>query len=456
MSTFDYDLFVIGGGSGGVRAARMSAGFGARVGLAESDRLGGTCVIRGCVPKKLLVYAAHVREDLEDAAGYGWTIDRAAFSWPRWVAAKDREIARLESVYRGMLEKAGVTIHAAPARLLDPHTIEVGAQRVTAKHILIATGGRPFVPSVPGRGLGFTSNEAFHLPELPRRIVILGGGYIAVEFAGIFNGLGCEVTLAYRGAELLRGFDDDVRLFLHGELEKKGIRIRLNAAPAAIEAAADGSRVVQFDAGEPLAADAVMFATGRVPNTAALDAAAAGIELARDGAVPVDAYSRTRVPHVFAIGDVTQRIALTPVAIRDGAAVAQTLFAGQPTPADHVDVPTAVFSQPPIGTVGLTQAQALQRYARIDVYRSEFRPLKHALSGRTERALVKLVVDTASQRVVGVHMVGADAPEIIQGIGVAVKAKLTKADFDTTAAVHPTAAEEFVTLREKVTLRAGD
>ena len=455
MTSFDYDLFVIGGGSGGVRAARMSAGFGARVGLAESDRLGGTCVIRGCVPKKLLVYASHFREDFEDAAGFGWTVEGARFSWPRLIASKDAELARLEGVYRGLLEKAGVAIHQGQARFVDSHTIAVDERRVTARHILIATGGRPFVPQLPGRELGFTSNEAFHLPELPRRLVILGGGYIAVEFAGIFNGLGVEVALAYRGPEFLRGFDDDVRHFLHAEMEKKGIRILLNAAPLAIEAQADGARTVRLAGGEALTVDGVMFATGRVPNTESLDASAAGVELARDGAVPVDAYSRTNVPHIFAVGDVTHRLQLTPVAIREGAAVANTLFAGKPTTADHVDVPTAVFSQPPIGTVGLTEAQALDRHREIDVYKTDFRAMRHTLSGRQERTLMKLVVDTASQRVVGAHMVGADAAEIIQGIGIAVKAGLTKAEFDATVGIHPTAAEEFVTLRDKVTRRAA-
>ncbi|MFN3565175.1 MAG: glutathione-disulfide reductase [Burkholderiaceae bacterium] len=454
MQGHDYDLFVIGGGSGGVRAARMSAGFGARVGLAERDRLGGTCVIRGCVPKKLLVYAAHVREELDDAAGYGWSIEGARFSWQALIANKDREIARLEGVYRNLLDKAGVRVHAAHARLLDPHTIEVGAQRLTAKHILIATGGRPYVPAIPGHELGFTSDEAFHLRALPRSVVILGGGYIAVEFAGIFNGLGCEVTLAYRGPELLRGFDDDVRRFLHAEMERKGIRILLNAQPEALTKRGDGVIAVALDGGESLTAEGVMFATGRVPNTEGLGLEAAGVQSIHDGAVQVDEYSRTHVPHIFAVGDVTHRLQLTPVAIREGAAVAQTLFGGEPTPADHADVPTAVFSQPPVGTVGLTEAQALERYREIDVYKTDFRPLKHTLSGRDERALIKLVVDSASQRVVGAHMVGADAPEIIQAIGIAVKAKLTKTDFDATVGIHPTAAEEFVTLREKVARRA--
>jgi glutathione reductase (NADPH) len=449
MRQFDYDLFVIGGGSGGVRAARMSAGYGARVGLAESDRLGGTCVIRGCVPKKLLVYASRFREDFEDATGYGWTVGEARFSWPQLITSKDREIARLEGVYRGLLEKAGVSIHEGRARFVDPHTIEIGSQRATAKHVLIATGGRPFVPGIPGRELAFTSNEAFHLAELPQRIVILGGGYIAVEFAGIFRGLGAEVTLAYRGPEFLRGFDDDVRHFLHAEMEKKGIRILLNAPPASIELQSDGARTVRLANGEGLPADGVMFATGRVPNTDGLGLEAAAVECDGDGAVRVDALSRTNVPHIYAVGDVTHRLQLTPVAIREGAAVASTLFGGKPTRADHADVPTAVFSQPPIGTVGLTESQALTRFGEIEVYKTDFRAMKHTLSGRDERTLMKLIVDAASQRIVGAHMVGADAPEIIQGIGIAVKAGLTKADFDATVGIHPTAAEEFVTLRDK-------
>jgi glutathione reductase (NADPH) len=455
MSQFDYDLFVIGGGSGGVRAARMAAGFGARVALAESYRLGGTCVIRGCVPKKLLVYAAHFREDIEDAAGFGCAVDGARFSWPRLIAAKDREIARLEGIYRGLLDKTGVSVHEGHARFVDAHTIDVAGRRMTAAHVLIATGGRPFVPDLPGRELGFTSNEAFHLAEMPRRIAVVGGGYIAVEFAGIFHGLGAEVTLAYRGPEFLRGFDDDVRHFLHAEMEKKGVRILLNAPPQSIERGPDGALAVTLGGGARLAADGVMFATGRVPNTDGLGLDAAGVALAADGAVRVDEYSRTNVAHVYAVGDVTHRLQLTPVAIREGAAVAATLFGGQPTRADHADVPTAVFSQPPIGTVGLTEAQAFARYGEIEIYTSDFRPMKHTLSGRSERTLMKLVVDAATQRVVGAHMVGADAAEIVQGIGIAVKAGLTKADFDATVGIHPTAAEEFVTMRDPKVVRAA-
>jgi len=449
MADFDYDLFVIGGGSGGVRAARMSASYGARVAIAEEYRYGGTCVIRGCVPKKLLVYASHFRDDFEDASGFGWTVGERSFSWPALIAAKDKEIARLEAAYSGLLAKAGVTVLAGRARLVDPHTVEWGGKRISARYILVATGGRPFVPDIPGRELGITSNEAFHLPEMPRRIIVVGGGYIAVEFAGIWNGLGAETTLAYRGEEILRGFDRDVRRFLHAEIEKKGVHVQCGAEVAALEKR-DGAVAARLTNGETRRVDAVMFATGRIPNTGELGLEAAGVALAADGSVRVDAHSRTTVPSIYAVGDVTHRLQLTPVAIREGAAVAATLFGGKPTAADHANVPTAVFSQPPIGTVGLSEEAALERYPEIEVYKTDFRPMKATLSGSTERTLMKLVVDRASQRVVGAHMVGDDAAEIIQGVGIAVKAGLTKADFDATVGIHPTAAEEFVTLRDKV------
>jgi glutathione reductase (NADPH) len=449
MADFDYDLFVIGGGSGGVRAARMSASHGARVAIAEEYRYGGTCVIRGCVPKKLLVYASHFRDDFEDARGFGWTIGESAFSWPALIAAKDKEIARLEAAYRGLLEKAGVTVHAGRARVLDPHTVELGGQRITSRYLLVATGGRPFVPEIPGRELGIVSNDAFHLAEMPGRIIVVGGGYIAVEFAGIWNGLGAETTLAYRGEEILRGFDRDVRSFLHAEMQKKGVRVQCGAEVASLEPR-DGAIAARLTNGEVRVVDAVMFATGRLPNTVGLGLEAAGVELAADGSVRVDPYSRTNVPSIYAVGDVTHRLQLTPVAIREGAAFAATVFGGKPTAADHENVPTAVFSQPPIGTVGLSEEKALERHPEIEIYKTDFRPMKAALSGSSERTLMKLVVDRVSQRVVGAHMVGADAPEIIQGIGIAVKAGLTKTDFDATVGIHPTAAEEFVTLRDKV------
>jgi glutathione reductase (NADPH) len=451
VSRYDYDLFTIGGGSGGVRASRIAGQLGAKVALAEHDRVGGTCVIRGCIPKKLLSYAAHYAEDLEDARGFGWSVGEASFSWPALVAAKNREIARLEGVYRNALEKAGVTLIAGTARLADPHTVEIGGKRVTARNILIATGGRPTRPAVPGAELAITSDEAFELPELPRRILIVGGGYIAAEFAGIFRGLGAEVTLSYRGAQILRGFDDDVRAHLHAEMAKKGVRILLDSSVSRIARGAGG---LEAEARGRIECDAVMFATGRAPNTAGLGLAEAGVGLDGQGGVRVDRFCRSSVPHIYAAGDVTHRIALTPVAIREGAAVATTLFGGTETPVDRDDVPSAVFSQPPVGTVGLSEARAVEKLGAVDIYKASFRPLRHTLSGRDERTLVKLVVDAATQRVVGAHMVGADAPEIIQGVALAVKAGLTKAQFDATVGIHPTAAEEFVTLREKTEVRA--
>ncbi len=447
---FDYDLFVIGAGSGGVRAARVAAGLGARVAVAESHRPGGTCVIRGCVPKKLLVYAAHFRDELEDAAAYGWQAD-ATFSWPTLIANKDREIARLEDHYRSLLEGAGVELLDGRATLADAHTVEIGAQRCSAQHVLVATGGHPVRPGIPGAELAITSDEAFQLPELPRRVLIVGGGYVGVEFGGIFHGLGAQVTIAYRGEQILRGFDDDVRRHLHDQLVGKGLDVRLECDVRGIERRADGSlSATLITAGAPqvLEVDAVMFATGRRPSTAGLGLEVAGVQLDRLGAVAVDQYSCSSVPGIHAVGDVTNRVALTPVAIREGAALATTLFGGQRVAVDHDCVPHAVFSQPPVGTVGLSEAEAAARGA-AEVYPATFRPLKHTLSGRQERTLVKLVVDAASERVLGAHMVGPDAPEIIQGIAIAVKAGLTKPQFDAAVAVHPTAAEEFVTLREK-------
>lgn len=446
---YDYDLFVIGAGSGGVRASRIAAGFGARVAIVEQYRVGGTCVIRGCIPKKLLVYAAHFREDFEDAAGYGWTVGEPEFSWSRLIANKNAEIARLEAVYVDLIEKAGVAILRGTARIVDAHAVEVDGRRITAKYILVATGARPSVPRIPGVEHAITSNEAFELSALPRRILIVGGGYIAVEFAGIFNGLGSQVTLSYRGAQILRGFDDDLRHHLAAELAKRGIRILLHSAVEGIERRADGALVARFADGSSVECDAVMYATRRVPNTRDLGLEEAGAELGENGEVIVDRFSASTAPSVYAVGDVTDRVNLTPVAIREGQAVALTLFGGSPTPIDHIDVPTAVFSQPPVGTAGLTEGEAKEQFAEVEVYTAVFRPLKATLSGRDERTLMKLVVDAASQRVVGAHMVGADAPEVIQGVGIAVKARLTKAEFDATVGIHPTAAEEFVTLREK-------
>jgi glutathione reductase (NADPH) len=450
MPGFDFDLFVIGAGSGGVRAARIAAGLGARVAIAENSRVGGTCVIRGCVPKKLMVYAAHFREDFEDAAGYGWTVADAQFSWPKFIANKDAEIARLEGIYVGLLERAGAKLLRGTVRVVGPNAVELDGRRITAKYLLVAAGARPWFPHLPGIEHAISSNEVFDWPELPRRILVVGGSYIAVEFAGIFNGLGAAVTLSYRGEQLLRGFDDDVRHHLAAEMANKGIRILHRNDLARIDRQPDASLKVSFIAGpEPAVVDAVLHATGRLPNTRELGLETAGVELGEASEVIVDRFSASTAPSVYAVGDVTDRINLTPVAIREGHAVALTLFGGQPTPVDHMDVPTAVFSQPPVGTVGMTEAEAKERCGAVDVYQSTFRPLKATLSGRDERTLIKLVVDAATQRVVGAHMVGPDAPEIIQGIGIAVKAGLTKAQFDTTIGIHPTMAEEFVTMREK-------
>ncbi len=449
MASHDYDLFTIGAGSGGVRASRMAAGAGARVAVAEERYLGGTCVNVGCIPKKLLVHAAHFREEVEDAAGFGWSVAEPVFDWPALIANKDREIARLNGVYAGLLDGAGVTRIEGRARLVDAHTVEVGGSRITATNILLAPGGWPHLPDIPGIELAISSNEAFHLAGLPRRVIIVGGGYIAVEFAGIFHGMGADVVQLYRGPLFLRGFDDDVREALASEMRKKGIDLRFEARPSRIERAGDALRV-ELDDGGVLEADCVMYATGRRPLTADLGLEEAGVATDVYGAITVDAYSRTSVENIWAIGDVTDRIQLTPVAIHEAMCLVRTLFHDDPTVPDHADVASAVFSLPPIGTVGLTEAEARARLGDVDVYRSRFRPLKHTLSGRDEQTLMKLVVDRASDRVVGAHMVGPDAGEIIQGIAIAVKMRATKAQFDATVGIHPTAAEEFVTMREPV------
>ncbi len=454
MDQFDYDLFVIGAGSGGVRASRIAASLGARVAVAEAYRPGGTCVIRGCVPKKLLVYAAHFHEDFEDARGYGWTVPEATFSWPALIDAKNREIARLEGIYERLLANAGVTLLRGRATLADAHTVEIDGKRITAKHILIATGGWPVKPDIPGAELGITSNEAFELKDLPKRVLMVGGGYIAVEFAGIFKGLGAEVTLSYRGEEILRGFDDDVRKHLRGEIEAKGIQVLLGHQVTAIERDGAALRVRSGKGAADMTVDAVMFATGRTPNTANLGLQQVGVKLDDGGAVVVDAFSRTSVENIYAVGDVTDRVQLTPVAIREGQAVAQTLFGARPVSVAHSNIPSAVFSQPPVGTVGDTEAQAIAKYGQVEVYQSTFRPMKHTLSGRSEKTYMKLIVEPKTQKVVGAHMVGPDAPEIIQGIGIAVVAGLTKQQFDETVGIHPTAAEEFVTMRDKA-VRGG-
>ncbi len=446
MPRYDYDLFVIGAGSGGVRAARVAAGHGARVAIAEDYRVGGTCVIRGCIPKKLLAYASHFHEEFEDARNYGWAVDDARFDWPTLVANKDKEIDRLNGIYKKLLSESGVALIESRAALLDPHTVEAGGRRVTAAFVLIATGARPVLPGEPGAEFGITSNEAFHLPELPRRIVVAGGGYIACEFAGIFNGLGAAVTQLYRGEQILRGFDDDVRGTLAAEMRKKGVDIRCGTIIRETRKSAAGLDLALSD-GTRLEVDCVMYAIGRRPNTGKIGLAQAGVACGADDAVVVDAYSQSSVPNIYAVGDCTNRLNLTPVAIREGHAFADTVFGDKPTAVDHHTVPHAVFSQPPVGAVGLTESAARLLHGAADVYRTSFRPLKHTLSGRDERTMMKLVVERAGQRVVGAHMVGLDAPEIIQSLAIAVKMGATKAQFDQTVALHPTAAEEFVTLR---------
>ena len=450
MSEFDFDLFVIGGGSGGVRAARIAAGHGAKVAIAEEYRFGGTCVIRGCVPKKLLVYASRFRDDFEDAAGFGWSVSPPSFDWPTLIANKDAEITRLEGLYRSGLERAGVAIMQARAELADAHTLTVqpGNRKVTARTVLVATGGRPVVPDVPGAGHAITSNEAFHLDALPKSILIVGGGYIAVEFACIFNGLGVDTALLYRGPKILRGFDEELRDHLTEELFKRRIDVVCNAEIAAIDKGWTHLKVTLKD-GSTVETGKVMYATGRAPNTKGLGLEAAGVRLGDKGEIVVDAYSRSSVESIYAVGDVTNRVNLTPVAIREGHAFADTLFGNKPTAVDHELVPTAVFSTPEIGTVGLPEAMARERYPILDVYKARFKPLKHTLSERDERMFMKLLVDGDSERVVGCHILGADAAEIVQMAAIAMRLGAKKADFDATMALHPSASEELVTMREK-------
>ncbi|WP_175715504.1 glutathione-disulfide reductase [Burkholderia ambifaria] len=447
---FDYDLFVIGAGSGGVRLARMSASYGARVGIAEEEQIGGTCVLRGCIPKKLLVYASHYPHELEDAKGFGWTFGAGTLDWPALIAAKDREINRLSDIYINLLRQSGVEMHAGRATLVDAHTVAIGDRTIRARHIAIATGSRPSLPPRPGIEHAITSREALSLAKLPERIAVVGGGYIAVEFAGIFNGFGSHVDLFYRGEKILRGFDDDVRHFLTDEMTKQGVAIHARAVVESIVRADDGTLGVRVGDAQHGPYDAVLYATGRVPNVEGLGLERAGVLLDARGAIAVDAYSATSVASIHAIGDVTSRPQLTPVATRDGALLAATLFGGRHAATDHEWVPSAVFSQPEVATVGLTEAHARGVYGELDIYRTSFKALRHTLSGRDERTLMKLVVARDSQRVVGAHMVGRDAGEIIQGIAIAIRAGATKAQFDDTIGIHPTAAEEFVTLRQKV------
>ncbi len=448
MAKHDYDLFVIGGGSGGVRGARMAAGTGARVAIAEEYRYGGTCVIRGCVPKKLFSYAAHFHEDFEDAAGFGWQVGARSFDWSRLIANKDKEIARLEGIYRRLLADAGVEALDGRARLLDAHRVQIGEKVVSAETILIATGGAPSLPPGPGWEHAVTSNECFHLERLPARVVVCGGGYIAVEFAGIFNGLGSRVTQVYRGPRVLRGFDEDVRETLSEEMAKKGITFAFERTIDAIEKKSDGSLTLTLSDGTSLDCDLLMAATGRRPNTTDLGLEAAVVAVSETGAVKVDDFSQSSQPNIYAVGDVTDRIALTPVAIAEAMAFVDTLYRGTPRAMNHADVPSAVFSHPPVSTVGLSESEAWAVHGALDLYRSSFRPLKHSLSGRNEKTMMKMIVARESQKVVGVHVVGLDAPEIVQGVAVAIKAGATKADFDATVGIHPTAAEELVTLRQ--------
>ena len=431
-----------------MRASRVSAAYGARVAVAESGRFGGTCVNVGCIPKKLFSYAAHYREDFEVARGFGWTVGEPRFDWKTLLANKDREIARLNGVYERLLTNSGVQIVRGKAVVRDANSVEVDGKTYSARHILVATGSWPVLPPIPGREHAITSNEAFHLERLPRRALVVGGGYIALEFASIFHGLGVHTTLSYRGRRLLRGFDAELGERIAEEFLAKGMNLHFGAEPAAIERKANSLKI-RYSDDSFQEADLVLFATGRRPNTAGLGLEQAGVELAPDGAVVVDQYSQSSAPSIHAIGDVTNRINLTPVATAEGMWLARTLFRGEPTPVDHENEPTAVFANPNLATVGLSEEKARERFGAVDLYKASFRGLKLTVTDKKERTFMKLVVDRASQRVVGAHMIGADAGEIIQGIAIAVKLGATKAQFDATIGIHPTAAEEFVTMREK-------
>jgi glutathione reductase (NADPH) len=449
MPRYDFDMFTIGAGSGGVASSRRAGAYGARVAICEELRVGGTCVLRGCVPKKLLVYGAQFADAFADADGFGWTVSPADFDWPKLIAAKDKEIGRLSQIYINMLNTAKVKIIDGRGVVVDPHTVEVNGKRYTAENILVAAGGWPETPQIPGIEHVISSNEALDLATLPKRIVIVGGGYIAVEFAGIFNGFGSDVVEIIRRQDVLRGFDEDIRVYLGEEMRGRGIDIRSNAQIAHIDKA-DRGYVVTTTAGDTIDTDLVMYATGRAPNTDGLGLVELGVELTENGAIVVDEWQRApKVPSIYAVGDITDRINLTPVAIAEGRAIAETLFNNNPIRMDHADVPSAVFSNPPVGVVGLTEDKARRQYGDIDVYQARFRPMKNTLSGRGERTFLKLVVDAKSDRVVGCHMLGPDAPEIIQGLAIAVKCGATKRQFDQTVGIHPSAAEEFVTLRDK-------
>ena len=448
---YDFDLYVIGAGSGGVRAARFAAGFGAKVAVAESRYLGGTCVNVGCVPKKLLVYGAHFAEDFEQASGFGWSLGEANFDWATLIANKDREINRLNGIYRNLLVNSGVTLHEGHARLVDAHQVEINGERFTARHILIATGGWPQIPEIPGREHAIGSNEAFFLKELPKRVLVVGGGYIAVEFAGIFHGLGAQTSLLYRGDLFLRGFDGSVRKHLQEELTKRGLDLQFNADIERIDKQADGSLKATLKDGRVLEADCVFYATGRRPMLDNLGLENTGVKLDERGFVAVDDLYQTAEPSILAIGDVIGRVQLTPVALAEGMAVARRLFKPeQYRPVDYRMIPTAVFSLPNIGTVGLSEEQAVEAGHKVQIFESSFRPMKLTLTECQERTLMKLVVDADTDKVLGCHMVGPEAGEIVQGLAIALKAGATKQHFDETIGVHPTAAEEFVTMRTPV------
>jgi|TARA_R110002072_G_scaffold49277_33_gene134072 glutathione reductase (NADPH) len=446
MSAFDYDLFVIGAGSGGVRAARFAAGQGAKVAVAEERHLGGTCVNIGCVPKKLMVYASHYASDFKDSAGFGWRVGQRDFDWKTLIDNKTAEIERLNGIYGDLLDGSGVTLFEARAKITGPHSLSVAGQEITARYILVAVGNRPIRGSEPGQELGIVSDDVFYLDKQPERLIVVGGGYIAVEFAGIFNGLGSQTIQLYRGDLFLRGFDHDLRGFLAEEMVKKGVDLRFKTLVKKIEKSAGGLAATLSD-GTVEEVDQVLYAIGRTPNTDGLGLETAGVETNGLGAIKVDDYYCTSAPSIYALGDVTDRMQLTPVALAEAMAVVKTLFGGTPSKLDYDNIPTAVFSQPPLATVGLSEEEARKRHGQVDVYRAHFRPMKHTLSGSDEKMMMKLIVDRASQKVLGAHMGGDDAGEIIQGVAIAIKAGATKADFDATLGIHPTAAEEFVTMR---------
>lgn len=446
---FDYDLFVIGAGSGGVRAGRLAATLGLKVAVAEEMRVGGTCVLRGCIPKKLLVIGSHFTQEFADARAYGWQIEQPSFDWPRLIAAKNAELDRLNGVYLQLLAKSGVAVINGRATLESPHSVKIGATSHSARHILLATGGWPNLPAIPGIEHAITSNEALELPSLPARVAIVGGGYIAVEFAGIFSGLGSKVTQILRGEKLLRGFDEEVRDMLGGEMSRKGTTLLTGRRVTAISKNSDASLTITLDDQSMLVVDQILFATGRSPNTEGLGLEAVGVALGETGAVKVDPYSQSSVPSIHAIGDVTDRMALTPVALAEAHCLIDTLFKGKKRAMAYENIPSAVFSQPPVAVVGLSEAAAQAKFGEVDIYVARFRTLRDTLTGNQDRTLMKLVVSSADQKVVGAHMVGTDAPEIIQGVAIAVTCGATKQDFDRTIGIHPTAAEEFVTMREK-------